>query len=190
MNTKNDPQPMTQEGQENLEAPTVSTSYFGQTFASKSGEKTPEDFKAHNIICLYFAARSSPPCRIFTQVLLNFYREVNMIHKVIEIIYLPRDLNLEDYQAYLSQMPWIAIPHGEQRITDFKKKYNIQGIPSLVVLGSKGELISLDGRREIIQKGEQAFDAWMDKYNEVKLPDDDKEGGLYKIDEEEHNGAF
>lgn len=93
---------MAQEGQENLEAPALSTSYFGQTFASKSGEKTPEDFKAHNIICLYFAARSSPPCRIFTQVLLNFYREVNMIHKVVEIIYLPRDFLQEDYQAYLS----------------------------------------------------------------------------------------
>jgi nucleoredoxin len=173
------------EGQENPEALLIANSYFGTHFSSKNGEKTAEDFKSHNIICLYFAARSSPPCRIFTQVLLNFYREVNMIHKVFEIIYVPRDKDLDDSQAFLNQMPWIGIPYEDPRIMEFKNKYTIQGIPSLVVLGSKGEMTTLDGRRDIISKGEQAFEQWIEKYNEVRLPDDDE--GLSRIAEEEHN---
>jgi nucleoredoxin len=85
-------------------------------------------------------------------------------------------------------MPWLAIPlEDEERIMEHKRKYNIKGIPSLVVLGSKGELISVEGRREIMQKGENAFADWMQIYEEVKLPDEEPEEGegmgLERVDE-------
>lgn len=70
---------------------------------------------------------------------------------------------------------------------EFKRNYNIKGIPSLVVLGSKGELVTLEGRKEIIEKGEAAFDEWMKIYEEIKLPDDEpiegEEMGLERVEE-------
>lgn len=96
-------------------------SYFGANFSSKKGEVNSEAFSELPIVCLYFAAKSSPPCRIFTPVLMSFYREINLISKSFEIIYVPRDKDQESYATYLQQMPWISIPlDEEQRIIDFK----------------------------------------------------------------------
>ena len=149
-------------------------SFFGQNFSSKKGEVIAEAFSELPIVCLYFAAKSSPPCRIFTPVLMSFYREINLINKSFEIIYVPRDKDQESYISYLQQMPWISIPlDEEQRIIDFKQLYKIQGIPSLVVLGVKGELITLDGRKDIIEKGELAFESWMRRLEEIKGSDPD-----------------
>lgn len=111
-----------------------------------------------------------------------------MIEKTFEIIYVPRDKESDGFLSFLNQMPWLAIPlEEEERIMENKRRYNIKGIPSLVVLGSKGELISLEGRREIIQKGEAAFADWMKIYEEVKLPDEEPEEedgmGLERVDE-------
>ena len=149
------------------DSPVIEDSFFGAHFTSRAGEQTPEAIQQHPIICLYFAARSSPPCRIFTPVLLNFYREVNMVEKRLEIIYVPRDKESDGFLAFMNQMPWLAIPFEDERILEFKRKYNIKGIPSLVVLGQKGEMITLEGRKDIIQKGEEAFDSWMEVYEEV-----------------------
>lgn len=156
------------------EVQAAEVSFFGANFNSKKGEVGSEIFSELPIVCLYFAAKSSPPCRIFTPVLMSFYREINLITKTFEIIYVPRDKDQESYLTYLQQMPWISIPlDEEQRILDFKQRYKIQGIPSLVVLGAKGELITLDGRKDIIEKGEQAFESWMRKLEEIKGSDPD-----------------
>lgn len=112
-----------------------------------------------------------------------------MKEKTFEIIYVPRDKDDSDgYLSNLNQMPWLAIPiEEEERIMEYKTKYDIKGIPSLVVLGSKGELICLEGRKEIIQKGERAFSDWMSIYEDVKLPEEEgheeQEMGLEKVDE-------
>lgn len=149
-------------------------SFFGQNFSSKKGEVSSDAFSEFPIVCLYFAAKSSPPCRIFTPVLMSFYREINLITKCFEVIYVPRDKDQESYLTYLQQMPWISIPlDEEQRIINFKQLYKIQGIPSLVVLGSKGELLTLDGRKDIIEKGELAFECWLRKLEEIKASDPD-----------------
>ena len=174
---------------ENQETQIIQESFFGASFTSRSGDKTAEDILGYPIVCLYFGARSSPPCRIFTPVLINFYREVKMTNeKAFEIIYISRDKDQDGYLSFLNQMPWLAINYeDEDRIKEYKQNYGIKGIPTLVVLGSKGEMISLDGRKEIIEKGEAAFDDWMKIYEEVKLPDDEPvegEGmGLEQVDE-------
>lgn len=87
---------------QNPEAQVIQNSFFGTNFTSRAGEQTAEVFQDYPIICLYFAARSSPPCRIFTPVLMNFYREVNMIQKTFEIIYVPRDKEPDGFLSFLN----------------------------------------------------------------------------------------
>lgn len=169
-----------------MENQTVQNSFFGSNFTSRLGDQNAEGIQDFPIICLYFAAKSSPPCRIFTPVLLNFYREVNMIHKTFEIIYVPRDKDPDGFVSFLNQMPWLAIPiEEEQRIMEHKLRYNIQGIPSLVVLGQKGELITTEGRRHIIEKGEQAFEGWMQRYEELKMNSDEGQEHQQMLNERE-----
>jgi hypothetical protein len=86
---------------QNPEAQVIQNSFFGTHFTSRAGEQTAEVIQDFPIICLYFAARNSPPCRIFNPVLLNFYREVNMIKNLFEIIYVPRDSSEDGFLSFL-----------------------------------------------------------------------------------------
>lgn len=172
-NIANNPVPKPEQEGMIEEIQVAEVSFFGSNFGSKYGEKNSEYFSDLPIVCLYFAAKSSPPCRIFTPVLISFYREINLITRMFEIIYVPRDDDSDSYQSNLQQMPWISIPYDDKRIMEFKQRYKIQGIPSLVVLGARGEEITLNGRRDIIEKGEQAFEGWMRKFEELKGNDTD-----------------
>lgn len=56
-------------------------------------------------------------------------------------------------------MPWLALPYS---LRDLKKslaeKYKCKGIPYLVLLnGSTGEIVSLEGRSAVTSGGAEAF---------------------------------
>jgi nucleoredoxin len=145
-------------------------SYFGQTFLHGQEEiAASECLQNMSVVCLYFAAKSSPPCRIFTPVLKEFYNEVNMLGKVMEIIYVSRDSKKETFEDFFQKMPWLAIPLNEEdRIMQFKKEFKISGIPSLVVMSESGKLITLDGRKDVVHEGEEGFLRWKKKADEIR----------------------
>ena len=41
------------------------------------------------------------------------------------------------------------------------QKYEVTGIPTLVVVTRKGEVISRNGRSEVMEKGPQIFQKWI-----------------------------
>ena len=135
-------------------------SYFGNVFTSSQGEKTSEVFKDLDVVCLFFAAKSSPPCRIFTPVLKEFYNEVNMLGKVFEIILVSRDSQKEDFEEFLPLMPWVAYQFDDEKIMEFKKQFKISAIPTLVVLTDTGELVTMAGRDDVVLVGEDCFENW------------------------------
>jgi len=58
-------------------------------------------------------------------------------------------------------MPWLAIPFGnESRIQSMKQRYGINGIPTLIVLDHDGHLIGYDGRQNIQDHSDKAFEVW------------------------------
>lgn len=61
-------------------------------------------------------------------------------------------------------MPFAAIPYtDEQRIQNLKQRFGINGIPTLVVLDRKGEMVSFEGRTDIQNHQEGAFELWQKK---------------------------
>ena len=47
-------------------------------------------------------------------------------------------------------MPWAAVPYvDDTRIQNLKQKFGINGLPTLIVLDKRGEIISYDGRLDI-----------------------------------------
>lgn len=136
-------------------------SFFGNLFLDSQGnEENAIILKEVEIVCLYFGAKSCPPTRIFTPILREYYDEVNMLGKVFEIIYVSRDKDKEDFEQYIEMMPWYSIPYDDPRILEFKKNYKIKGIPSLVCLSDTGVVITVNGRNDVVQKGEDAFEEW------------------------------
>jgi nucleoredoxin len=104
----------------------------------------------------------------FTPNLGDFYNEVNSGDLIFEIVYVNFDHEKEEFDATRNQMPWISIPYGDKRNKELVKKYNIIGIPHLVVLKEDGELFMQNARMDVQAKGYNVFDEWLIKANKPK----------------------
>ena len=69
-------------------------------------------------------------------------------------------------------MPWKSIPFADPKIKgkninieDLKTKFDVIGIPCLVILDNKGNLITKDGRKDVSVEGEMAYDNWLEQIN-------------------------
>lgn len=96
------------------------------------------------LLGLYFSMHNCPPCREFTPLLAEIYREVNEDTKQLEIIFLSGDKTPEMMKEYYvgDEMPWLAMPHKDPRFKQCVKKYGVKGLPRLVMLRFKdGEIL-------------------------------------------------
>jgi nucleoredoxin len=108
-------------------------------------------------IAIYFGAHWAPPCRLFTPALSDFYDKVNSLaqpldkgQRKIEIVFCSIDGNEAAFERNYGEMPFAAIPYtDEQRIQNLKQRFGINGIPTLVVLDRRGEMVSFEGRTDI-----------------------------------------
>jgi len=110
--------------------------------------------QGQDFVGLYFGAHWAPPCRLFTPSLAEFYSKINsgseLQSKKIEIVFCSLDGNEAAFERNYGEMPFCAVPYSdEQRIQNLKQRYGINGIPTLVVLDKKGEIISFEGRVDI-----------------------------------------
>jgi hypothetical protein len=59
-------------------------------------------------------------------------------------------------------MNWPAIPHDSPLRQQLQEKYDVQGIPSLVIVDDQGNLITKEGRSEMSSSdGAQALSEWI-----------------------------
>ncbi|XP_056675569.1 nucleoredoxin [Monodelphis domestica] len=100
---------------------------------------------------VYFSAHWCPPCRSLTRVLVESYRKIKESGQKFEIIFVSADRSEDSFKQYFSEMPWLAVPYtDEARRSRLNRLYGIQGIPTLIVLDPKGELITRQGRVEVL----------------------------------------
>merc|ERR1712232_52235 len=54
------------------------------------------------------------------------------------------------FNEYYKDQPWAALPYANREMKDkLSKKFKVQGIPSFVILGSDGKVITKDGREAV-----------------------------------------
>jgi hypothetical protein len=71
------------------------------------------------------------------------------------------DGNEEAFERNFSEMPWCSVPLTDsERSQNLRQQFGISGIPSLVILHKDCEFVSMDGRADIQQNKEGAFDLW------------------------------
>ncbi|XP_042549556.1 nucleoredoxin [Dipodomys spectabilis] len=100
---------------------------------------------------VYFSAHWCPPCRSLTRVLVESYRKIKEAGQQFEIIFVSADRSEESFKQYFSEMPWLAVPYtDEARRSRLNRLYGIQGIPTLIVLDPQGEVITRQGRVEVL----------------------------------------
>ncbi|VDN26951.1 unnamed protein product [Gongylonema pulchrum] len=95
-------------------------------------------FQGKKVVALYFSAHWCPPCRQFTPILKEFYEEVD--GEQLEIVFVSLDHSADDLNAYVKES------HGDCKL---KSKYNVTGIPMLIVVKPNGDIITKNGRADV-----------------------------------------
>lgn len=117
--------------------------YNGQTLDSNALEGS--------YVGVYFSAHWCPPCRSLTRVLVESYRKIKEAGQKFEILFVSADRSEDSFKQYFSEMPWVAVPYADEaRRSRLNRLYGIQGIPTLIVLDSKGDVITRQGRVEVL----------------------------------------
>lgn len=83
-------------------------------------------------------------------MLAKCYSELKLSEKSFEIVFLSSDKDSDAFKEYFAEMPWLALPFAERDLkTGLSSLFNVNGIPSLVLLKPDGTVITEDGRDAI-----------------------------------------
>ncbi|KRX19420.1 Nucleoredoxin-like protein 2, partial [Trichinella nelsoni] len=136
---------MQQRMAEQLEGKTLMKVSNGQ-----SSKVNASEHLKNKVVALYFSAHWCPPCRSFTPVLKDFYEEVG--DKDFEVIFVSFDRSEADLATYLNEAhgDWCYLPFGDPLIRELSELYNVQGIPALIVIKPSGEVVTNNGRSEVM----------------------------------------
>merc|ERR1711939_270273 len=120
------------------------TALFGDTILTKDGPKpTTEVLADKTHVMVYFSAHWCPPCRGYTPQLSDAYKASAMAGKETAIIFVSSDRDEAGFNDYYGSMSFYALPFSERAKKDvLNSKYGVQGIPTLVLLDGKGELVN------------------------------------------------
>lgn len=66
-----------------------------------------------------------------------------------EIIFVSGDRSDSEFQSYFAEMPWLALPLGDSRIAKLNERFEVEGIPSLVILDPAGNVVNKSARSGI-----------------------------------------
>jgi len=97
-------------------------------------------------LALYFSAHWCPPCKRFTPELAKTYAAIKAKRDDFEIVFVSGDRDEKSFKDYFKQMPWLALPFDEERYEALSSHFEVEGIPTLVVLDPTGRVITAKGR--------------------------------------------
>lgn len=135
---------------------------FGTKLVNAKGQSvSPAELEGKKI-GIYFSAQWCPPCRGFTPTLVDTYNQLQKDGKPFDLVFVSHDRSEKDMYQYMRdyKMPWKAIRFDDPQRDALKKKYGIQGIPTLVIVDSSGKTLSSNARGDVTKDGVGAFDKW------------------------------
>ena len=169
-----------------------------RTLINAKGKKTTVEaaLAGKKFIGLYFSAHWCGPCRAFTPQLVKFHEKCQRKKYPFEVIFVTSDKTEEDMFNYMKgeKMPWLALPFADSEgINALKTFFHVNGIPTLVIIDNKGNVISPNGRWDVAILGEKAFKEWEKPdyvpltYNDFQNKGNSKKGSRQN-DDDEPNG--
>mmetsp|Transcript_29510 Transcript_29510/g.47997 ORF Transcript_29510/g.47997 Transcript_29510/m.47997 type:complete len:416 (-) Transcript_29510:186-1433(-) len=99
---------------------------------------------------IYFSAHWCGPCRGFTPTLAKVYNKLKEKgQNNFEVIFVSGDKSDSQFEEYYGEMPWLAIPYGDKRIDQLNQRFEVNGIPHLVILNPDGTVLNASARGKI-----------------------------------------
>ena len=134
-------------------------SLFPAKLLNSEGKEVSSKVLKDKVVGIYFSAQWCPPCRHFTPSLVEF-RDKNA--KEFEVVFVSSDRSPKDQLEYMKKykMNWYTVPHGSDAANALKKKYEVRGIPALVIVDAKGKTITKNGRGDVSKNPAGALSDW------------------------------
>lgn len=85
-------------------------------------------------VALYFSASWCGPCKKFSPLLSGCYEAVRKAGGDFEVVFVSADRDEASFKGYFGQMPWTALPYGDARIDALNSIFEVEGIPTLILL--------------------------------------------------------
>jgi nucleoredoxin len=104
---------------------------------------------AGKVVALQFSASWCGPCKLFNPQLISVYNKVKEQGKPFEIVFVSADRLKADHDKYFETMPWLALPFKDPRVSKLNSMFEVQGIPTVVILDENGKVITSEGRESI-----------------------------------------
>ncbi len=97
------------------------------------------------VVAVYHSAHWCPPCRAFTPKLVAF---ANTNKDKLAVVFVSYDQSPAEMTKYMKEtsMPWAAVPFKSASGKRNAEENGVRGIPSLVVYGKDGQLVTKNGR--------------------------------------------
>ena len=129
-----------------------------ESFAFRSGgrSKSVAAIEDAEVVGLYFSAGWCPACKTVTPMIAEAYKALTSRGKKMEICFVTLDKNEQDFNAMRTEMPWPALPFGGTRHALLASAFDVQCVPTLVLLRPNGTIISTDGIR-LLRKHARTF---------------------------------
>ena len=146
---------------------------FSTTLMNKNGTACNNSLQNSGvkILALYFSAHWCPPCRQFTPVLKTAFEEYkrNSSSNKVSVVFVSGDRSQSDMLAYMREAhgDWPAIPPGSPLQQSLNSIFQVRGIPSLITVDINGEVLSREGRQEVMSMSWQAFQSWEGMHTEL-----------------------
>jgi nucleoredoxin len=93
-------------------------------------------------------------------VLINTYAKLAASNAPFEVVFVSADKTAEQFTEYFSTMPWLAVPFDDSRITFLNEHFDVDGIPTLVLLDPTGRVAVDDLRTVLVDDPEGAGFPW------------------------------
>jgi hypothetical protein len=115
------------------------------------------------VIGIYFASPGCPACGGFTPILVDAYNQLQKEGRSFEVVIVSLGIDNSSLFEYMvdSAMPWLAVLPQGGAANALVQRYQIQWVPTLVIIDGAANTLSLAGREQLTQSGTAAYDAWL-----------------------------
>ncbi|XP_059149158.1 nucleoredoxin-like [Physella acuta] len=82
---------------------------------------------------------------------MRAYETLKSRGEKFQVIFVSADRSEEAFQRHVAGMPWLTVPYDDPRNQAVKKHFGVDGIPMLVLVDEKGNIITMNGRQAVAE---------------------------------------
>ncbi|XP_064651154.1 nucleoredoxin-like [Lineus longissimus] len=135
----------------------------GKLIDNKGTNYDPDFALKNKYVGVFFSGHWCPPSQAFTPKLIETYKAIQRARENFEIVFASSDRSEGEFTDYFKDMPWLALPYGDERKKKLNSLYGVTGIPTLIILDEKGEIVTKNGRGAVTGDPEGKEFPWLPK---------------------------